>query len=78
MYENIVSSFENSKIEIQSIKDLYALGSEEKNEEVLIDCNKKIDNIYNLIKKNEINCFLSGENDRLNIYLEMCSFSSYL
>ena len=71
MYENIVSSFENSKIEIQSIKDLYALGSEEKNEEVLIDCNKKIDNIYNLIKKNEINCFLSGENDRLNIYLEI-------
>tara|TARA_Y100000590_G_scaffold463813_1_gene631545 strand:- start:470 stop:1381 length:912 start_codon:yes stop_codon:yes gene_type:complete len=71
LYENIVSSFENSKIEIQSIKDLYALGSEEKNEEVLIDCNKKIDNIYNLIKKNEINCFLSGENDRLNIYLEI-------
>ena len=29
------------------------------------------DNIYNLIKKNEINCFLSGENDRLNIYLEI-------
>jgi len=71
LYENIVSSFENSKIEIQSIKDLYALGSEEKNEEVNIDCNKKIDNIYNLIKKNEINCFLSGENDRLNIYLEI-------
>ena len=71
MYENIVSSFENSKLEIQSIKDLYALGSEENNEEVLIDCNEKIDNIYNTIKQNEINCFLSGENDRLDIYLEI-------
>tara|TARA_B100002051_G_C16736835_1_gene641755 strand:- start:247 stop:1161 length:915 start_codon:yes stop_codon:yes gene_type:complete len=71
LYENIVSSFENSKLEIQSIKDLYALGSEENNEEVLIDCNEKIDNIYNTIKQNEINCFLSGENDRLDIYLEI-------
>jgi peptide chain release factor 2 len=67
----LVSSFENSKLEIQSIKDLYALGSEENNEEVLIDCNEKIDNIYNTIKQNEINCFLSGENDRLDIYLEI-------
>ena len=26
---------------------------------------------FKLIKKNEINCFLSGENDDLDIYLEI-------
>ena len=31
----------------------------------------KIDEIYKETKKNEINCFLSGENDELNIYLEI-------
>ena len=32
---------------------------------------KKIDEINNSIKKNQISCFLSGENDSLDIYLEI-------
>ena len=43
----------------------------EKNEEILLDCDKKIEELSKLIKKNEINCFLSGENDNLDIYLEI-------
>ena len=35
------------------------------------DCNQKLNIILERIKKNEINCFLSGENDDLNIYLEI-------
>mgnify|MGYP006087001399 CR=1 FL=1 len=35
------------------------------------DCLKKIETIYSDIKKNETNCFLSGENDDLDIYLEI-------
>ena len=31
----------------------------------------KLDEILRKIKKNEINCFLSGENDALDIYLEI-------
>ena len=30
-----------------------------------------MDEINNSIKKNQINCFLSGENDALDIYLEI-------
>ena len=44
---------------------------EEKNDELLQDCNNKIDQLLNSIKKNEINCFLSGENDNFDIYLEI-------
>ena len=32
------------------------------------DCNQKINSILEEIKKSEINCFLSGENDNFNIY----------
>ena len=44
---------------------------EEKNDEILKDCEKKINLVFNNLKKNEINCFLSGENDGLDIYLEI-------
>ena len=71
LYESIVLSFENAKKEIEHIKELHALGTEEENQEVLKDCANKIELIFNQVKKNEINCFLSGENDSLNIYLEI-------
>ena len=35
------------------------------------DCNAKIQELLRIIKKSEINCFLSGENDDLDIYLEI-------
>ena len=44
---------------------------EEKNDEIIKDCEKKINLVFNDLKKNEINCFLSGENDGLDIYLEI-------
>ena len=37
----------------------------------MAECESKIDIIFELIKKNQINCFLSGENDGLDIYLEI-------
>ncbi len=53
------------------MKELFNLASQEKNEEVVIECNNKIDEIQKEIKKIEISCFLSGENDNLDIYLEI-------
>jgi peptide chain release factor 2 len=44
---------------------------EEKNQDILQDCDVKIDDLLKLVKKSEINCFLSGDNDDLNIYLEI-------
>ena len=53
------------------MKELYELAISEKNEEIIEDCNIKIISIQKDLKKNEVNCFLSGENDDLNIYLEI-------
>tara|TARA_B100001057_G_scaffold492717_1_gene585651 strand:+ start:382 stop:1236 length:855 start_codon:yes stop_codon:yes gene_type:complete len=50
---------------------LYVLASEEKDDDTIEDCNKKIHQILSEVKKNEINCFLSGENDDYDIYLEI-------
>ena len=71
IFENILSSYKSSSLEISNIKDLFKLASDEKNEEIIKDCNLKINEIEKKIKKSEINCFLSGENDDLNIFLEI-------
>ena len=56
---------------MSNLKDLYLLASQEKDEETINDCNKKIIQIFQNIKKSEINCFLSGQNDDYDIYLEI-------
>ncbi len=71
IYEDILISFKNSLIEINNLKDLFNLASLEKNETIIEDCNIKIAEIHHNIKKTEINCFLSGKDDDLNIYLEI-------
>ena len=44
----------------------------EKDEETIFGLLKKnIHKFYQRLKKSEINCFLSGENDDYNIYLEI-------
>tara|TARA_A100001011_G_C14209139_1_gene799124 strand:- start:258 stop:1118 length:861 start_codon:yes stop_codon:yes gene_type:complete len=53
------------------LKDLYDLAFQEKNEEILEDCDDKVNQLFKQIKKDEINCFLSKESDNLNIYLEI-------
>ena len=70
-FEDILNSYQDSLKEINNIKDLFILATQEKNVEIIEDCNLKIDQIYKAIKKIEINCFLSGENDDYNIYLEI-------
>ena len=64
-------SYKKSFEDINNLKDLYILASQEKDEDTIQDCNKKIGQILSDIKKNEINCFLSGENDDYDIYLEI-------
>ena len=56
---------------MNNLKDLKKLAFDEKNEEILQDCDLKIDELIKSIKQVEINCFLSGENDDFNIYLEI-------
>ena len=71
IFEDILNSYKKSLSEINNLKDLYNLAAQEKDDEMIQDCNIKIDQIHKDIKKSEVNCFLSGENDDYNIYLEI-------
>ena len=71
IYEDILNSYQSSFHEINNLKDLYNLALEEKNDEILQDCDVKINQLLKTSKEIEINCFLSGENDGFNIYLEI-------
>jgi len=70
-YEEILNSYQKSFTDLNNLKDLYFLAFKEKDEEIIQDCKKKIEEISKEIKKIEINCFLSGENDDYDIYLEI-------
>ena len=63
--------FKESKNELDNLKDIYQLAKEESDNEILTDCTAKIKLVLKKIKKNEVGCFLSGENDSLDIYLEI-------
>ena len=71
IFEDILNSYAKSLKDFNNLKDLYILASQEKDEDTIQDCEKKISEILLEIKKNEINCFLSGENDHYDIYLEI-------
>jgi peptide chain release factor 2 len=71
IFSDILNSFKISLNEINNIKDLFNLATQEKDEETLQDCNFKIEQILKDVKKTEVNCFLSGENDDYNVYLEI-------
>ncbi len=70
-YENLITSHNDLTNDIKNLKDLYSLGIEEKNEEIIKDCEFKLNELFLVSKKLEVFCFLSGENDSLDIYLEI-------
>jgi len=63
--------FNTSVKDLGNLKDIYNLAIEESDKEINSDCLVKIEEIKKEIKKTEISCFLSGENDSLDIYLEI-------
>ena len=71
IFEDILNSYNKSLKDLNNLKDLYDLALQEKDDDTIKDCNKKIELILQEIKKSEINCFLSGENDDFDIYLEI-------
>ncbi len=71
LYEEILNVYQNSSIDLVNVKDLFNLATQEKNEEIINDCNLKLEQILKSLKNSEKSCFLSGENDDLNIYLEI-------
>ena len=56
---------------MENLEQLLELGLKENDLDVVKDCEKKLVLLNNKIKKVEVSCFLSGENDHLDTYLEI-------
>jgi len=69
--ENIFDEFKFTVNELENLEQLLELAIKENNIEVTKDCEKKINLLLIQIKKTEVSCFLSGENDHLDTYLEI-------
>jgi len=70
-FEDIFKNFNFTNIEIKNLEDLFDLAEKENDTQVIKDCEKKISLLLNQIKKAEVKCFLSGDNDHLDTYLEI-------
>ena len=70
-FEIIFEDFNYTVNELENLEQLLEIASNENNTLVIKDCEKKINLLVNQIKKTEVSCFLSGENDHLDTYLEI-------
>tara|TARA_Y100000590_G_scaffold280278_1_gene314865 strand:+ start:253 stop:1314 length:1062 start_codon:yes stop_codon:yes gene_type:complete len=70
-FETIIQDFNSTNNELENLKQLLELALKENDLIVIKDCEKKIQLLKNQIKKTEVSCFLSGENDNLDTYLEI-------
>ena len=69
--DNILENYNYTINEIENLEQLLELAVNENNTEVIKDCEKKIFLLLKQIKKIEVSCFLSEENDHLDTYLEI-------
>ena len=70
-FGNILKNYNFTINELENLEQLLELATQENNSVVIKDCEKKINLLLNQIKKTEVSCFLSGENDHLDTYLEI-------
>ena len=71
MIDSISSFYKQSKKNLINLEDLNKLALDENDTDTIKDCSEKILQILKEIRKFEIKCFLSGENDHLDIYMEI-------
>ena len=71
LYEDLINSLDSSIDELTNLNDLHKLAEEEANIDVQNEVFKNVKNLKNIVKKNEIKCFLSNEADSLDCYIEI-------
>ena len=71
LLENIFDDFNSTVKELPNLEQLLELAAKENDIVVTKDCEKNINLLLNQIKKTEVSCFLSEENDHLDTYLEI-------
>ena len=69
--ENIFDDFNSTVKELANLEQLLELAAKENDIVVTKDCERNINLLLNQIKKTEVSCFLSEENDHLDTYLEI-------
>ncbi len=71
LLEDLVNSFETSVEKIKDLSDLNQMALEENNLNVQNEILSNIKDLRELVKKNEIKCFLSKSEDHLDSYIEI-------
>ena len=71
LYEDLINSFETSINKLNDLNDLNKLALDENNLNIQNEVFKDIKDLRELVKKNEIKCFLSNESDSLDCYIEI-------
>jgi peptide chain release factor 2 len=71
LYEDLINSYENSVKSIVDLQELNDLAVEEKNQLIINEVLENLKNLRILAKKNETKCFLSGESDSFDCYIEI-------
>ena len=71
LYEDLISSYEKSINKLQDLDDLNQLAVSENNIDIQEETFQSIKDLRELVKKNEIKCFLSNEADILDCYIEI-------
>ena len=77
-FENISNDFKSSVNELENLEQLLELAIKEADSVVTKECEKKINLILSQIKKTEVSCFLSSENDFSKTKAPGDSLSNYL
>ena len=70
-FADILNNFNTTVTELDNLEQLFKIALRENEIEVIKDCEKNISLILKQIKKIEVLCFLSEENDHLDTYLEI-------
>ena len=66
----MLESYKKSRAEIEELYDIFKLADEENDNQLIVETLDKFINLKKELKKIEIKCFLSNENDNLDSYLE--------
>ena len=69
-YNILVNSFKYFEKENKDLYDIFILAKDENNNQIIEETLNKLKVLKDEVKKLEIKCFLSNENDTLNSYLE--------
>jgi len=71
LYEDLIDSFETSLNKLNDLDDLNQLAIDENNVNIQNEIFENIKDLRELVKKNEIKCFLSNETDSFDCYIEI-------